>query len=100
MKAAYSPRQIVKSGSQTSEPIELTDYVVVQKKGNEIVLRDTKLNKKELWSHSQDFAGYCVRIGQKNYEFVRTITEKNFVFWAIGGKNCWQIKGNDLTLPC
>ena len=74
MKApTYNPRKVEKHGSQISEPIELTDYVIVQKRGEDIVLRDTRLDKKELWAYSQYFAGYCVRVGKKNFEFVRSL---------------------------
>jgi hypothetical protein len=69
----FKRRITIKSGSQTSEPIELTDYVIVQKRGNEIILRDTVLNKRELWTHNQNFAGYCIRIGKKNFEFVSSL---------------------------
>lgn len=67
---SFKRREIIKTGSQISEPIELTEYVIVRKKGDDYVLRDSILNKKEVWTYKQDCAGYCVRIGNKNYEFV------------------------------
>lgn len=62
-------REIIKSGAQTSVPIELTEYVIVQKEGNRFILRN-KEGKKEVWIHNQDFAGYVIRIGHNNYEFL------------------------------
>lgn len=60
--------------SQRSEPIELTDYVIQHRHGEEITLRDTKTNYRELWVHNQDFAGYVIRIGEENFEFVRRLS--------------------------
>jgi hypothetical protein len=66
-------RSVLRSGSQTSEPIELTEYNIVQRDDIYALLRNSKTGKKEVWVHNQNFAGYCIRIGRKNYEFVRSL---------------------------
>lgn len=66
-------REIKISGSQISEPIELTDLVIVQTLGKDYILREKNSNKRELWVHNDNFAGYCVRIGNRNFEFAHTL---------------------------
>ena len=73
MKAKeHKRREIIHRGSQVSEPIELTNHVIVQKRGKDYILRD-ETGKLTLWVHNQDYAGYVIRIGRRNYEYVTSL---------------------------
>lgn len=72
---------MTKRGSQTREPIENTDLVFLRfaPDGDDRVLRDftddsTRLHY-ELWTPSDDYAGYVIVIGGVGHEFVRRLTE-------------------------
>lgn len=64
---------ITRRGSQTREPIGDTDYEVVSKTGNEVILKDKETGEKEVWVENDDFAGYVIEIGGRGYEFTHGV---------------------------
>lgn len=73
MKKTTKRQGVIKTGSQTSEPIELTHYTISHKRGErDMILLNTETGNLEWWTHSQDAAGYVIRIGDKNYEFINS----------------------------
>jgi len=60
-------------GSQTRENIETTDYVIVQKSGNEVIVYDKDADNYELWVKRDDYAGYVIDIDGIGYEFAHSI---------------------------
>jgi hypothetical protein len=66
---------ITRRGSQTREPIEDTDYEVVSKTEDEVILKDKETGKKEVWVEKDDFAGYVIEIGGRGYEFTHGVNE-------------------------
>ena len=67
---------ITKRGSQTREPIGATTFKVVGfTKYNEAILEDEEGGGFELWSPSDDFAGYVIEIAGLGYEFVTSIRD-------------------------
>lgn len=69
-KKPHKRREVIKTGAQTIEPIELTKYVISHRRGKDAILRNTETGKLEWWTHNQDCAGYVIRIGHNNYEFL------------------------------
>jgi len=57
-------------GSQTRQAIDDAEYELIERRGNEVVLRDTELDRYELWTQNDGFAGYVVVIDGIGHEFV------------------------------
>jgi hypothetical protein len=76
---------ITKFGSQSREPLEDTDYKlieIVEHDGDEWAILENVSNSldglfkgvREEWIRNDDVASYCIEINGKCYEFARSIT--------------------------
>lgn len=67
-----------KNGSQTRETLSEAGYRIDPVQGRD---RETTIilnpidqpEKRELWYHRPDFAGYVIEIAGKRYEFIRSL---------------------------
>lgn len=65
-------------GSQNREPIKDTDYRIWSEPyQGDVILQDIETGTLELWHVNNHFAGYVIRIGRWNYEFVREYTQES-----------------------
>ena len=71
---------IKKIGSQTREPIEETEYELLElveyleyPSGRDAILLNKKTGAKELFTERDDFAGYVIEINGTGFEFIRQI---------------------------
>lgn len=64
-------------GSQTREPIEDTEYELLEfveySSGRDAILINKETKTRELWVQRDDFAGYVIEINGKGFEFVRSL---------------------------
>jgi hypothetical protein len=75
-KAGWLKASMEERGSQRREKIEQTDMVLEKRKSpTEVILRDKNDPNAplELWSLSDDYAGYVIEIDGKGYEFISEI---------------------------
>lgn len=57
-------------GSQTRLKIEDSEYKLIEDlKNGEVILLNTKLNRKEIWFENNYSAGFVIEIDGKGYEF-------------------------------
>jgi len=68
---------IIRVGSQTREPIEDTEYELLEfieyPSGQDAVLLNKETGIKELYVEKDDFAGYVIEIDGRGFEFVRSL---------------------------
>jgi len=59
-------------GSQKRELLAESGYVLIEKKGRAVLLRESDGDKVEEWHRNDHHAGYTIEIDGVGYEFVRT----------------------------
>jgi hypothetical protein len=60
-------------GSQKRELLAESGYVLIEKKGREVLLRELESNKVEVWWKNDHHAGYTIEIDGVGYEFIKTV---------------------------
>ena len=60
-------------GSQLRETLAESGYVLIEKKGREVLLKEADGDKVELWHKNDHFAGAVIEIDGVGYEFIRTV---------------------------
>jgi hypothetical protein len=59
-------------GSQYRETLEEAGYTIVERKGNQILLKEVDGNKVDLFIKNDHHSGWTVEINDIGYEFVHT----------------------------
>ena len=59
-------------GSQLRETLAESGYVLLERKGNAVLLKEVDGDKVEEWHKNDHFAGAVIEIDGVGYEFIRT----------------------------
>jgi len=60
--------------NQIRESLSEAGFELVEKRCNEVVLKEIETLNLELWASANDFAGYVVDIDGIGYEFIKSLS--------------------------
>ena len=63
-----------KIGSQIRETLEEAGFELIERNGDEVILKEIETLNLELWVKSDDYAGYVVEIDGVGYEFINSLS--------------------------